>query len=89
MNKQIEEMAKVIYDEFGTMVVAEADANAIAVHLTRHGYRKQIDGEWEHVEGTMFRKASHRCTSCGHEIVAQANQPNYCPNCGAKMKKES
>ena len=43
MNKQIEEMAKVIYDEFGTMVVAEADATAISVHLTRNGYCKASD----------------------------------------------
>ena len=39
-NEQIEDMAKVIYDEFGTMVVAEADAIAIAAHLTRNNYRK-------------------------------------------------
>lgn len=42
MNKQIEEMARVIFDEFDGLI-AEADATSIAVHLARKGYRKSTD----------------------------------------------
>lgn len=55
MNEQIEEMAKAIYDEFGTMVVAEADAIAIAVHLTRNDYRKASDVAKEILEKLVER----------------------------------
>ena len=44
-------------------------------------------GEWEiyfNSSGTLMRK----CTRCGHEFNQNSDAQNFCPNCGADMRKQ-
>lgn len=70
-------------DEFYNRAFDTVDAMPSADVAPRSG------GEWIAVPETMAMRASYKCSNCNHRIGVQANQPNYCPNCGAKMKKES
>lgn len=60
------------------------------------GYRKERQGHWFIREYEFFT-----CSECGHdywnscdctkeakERLAEGDTPNYCPNCGSKMKGE-
>ena len=62
--------------------------------LYNAGYRKQSEGHWCIIEYEFFT-----CSECGHyhwnscdstaearERLAKGDAPNFCPNCGAKMK---
>lgn len=42
-DKQIEEMAKMLYDYFGTMILTETDSEIISRYLYKIGYRKASD----------------------------------------------
>lgn len=78
--KQIEEMALDLYELSGTF-----DENYIAERLYEMGYRKQIEGEW------IKRNHSCYCSICGGEhgfAFTTGSAHNYCPNCGAHMRKE-
>lgn len=46
-----------------------------------------VDGEWEYT-GDMFNEGNLVCSKCGHKIDV-ADKSNFCPNCGADMRKES
>ena len=87
MEKQIEEMAKVIREadilcgdcgQYGDTYCAEA----IAKVLTENGYRKQSEGEWIEVENVFLYR--YKCSLC--ENVMLGKMKNFCPNCGARMK---
>ena len=102
MNKQIEEMAKVVnemdernahyYDKFMQECEAFADADTIAKVLYNAGYRKQSEGEW--VYNTDDFTPKQRCTVCGYNKPILAGEgviqepKHFCPNCGARMRKE-
>ena len=103
MNKQIEEMAKVLCNNCAgkesPCTVAKSGAMCKSIQreaeaLYNAGYRKQSEGEWFIREYEYFT-----CSECGHdhytgcEYTKQAKErlengeyPNYCHNCGAKMK---
>lgn len=93
--KQIEEMAKDlcdieckgmkcgICDSYGCEYRMQAEA------LYNAGYRKQRVGEWISNRQTD----EHICNLCG--AIAPVDclkeyfyKSNFCPNCGAKMRKE-
>lgn len=53
------------------------------------GYRKQSEGEWELVRPN----GSYYCSCCGKGIKIKYGERaailwDYCPNCGAHMRKE-
>ena len=54
-----------------------------AEKMTAKGYRKQSEGEWKQVYYSFPRYA---CTNCNH--LYNNKEYKYCPNCGAKMRKE-
>lgn len=61
----------------------------IAEHLYNAGYRKQSEGEWVRQKGSP----EAICSNCGRNVVYQAIDnkwafENFCPHCGAKMRKE-
>lgn len=66
----------------------------VAEHLYNAGYRKQSEGEWigeadGYADGELVYDVWH-CSECNHCIDDGTDDadllPNYCPNCGAKMK---
>ena len=78
--KQIEEMAKIIYDNRPIPEIWQEDAEEIANILYNAEYRKQSEGEWiRHKEDCLYNK----CSICSYE---HCREDNFCPNCGAKMK---
>ena len=52
------------------------------------GYRKQSEGEW--IATGIFELdniySGWKCSVCGY--IFCWNKTNYCPNCGARMRKE-
>ena len=99
MNKQIEEMARVIEEascgygvdgchrcEFDGKEEFSCAEMRIAKALYNAGYRKQIEGEW--ADKNVFF-AIFKCSICGEENSykdGRAFLSNFCPNCGAKMR---
>ncbi len=97
MEKQIEEMAKVIEETERKKMDSHCDLPSVeeyATDLYTAGYRKQSEGEWVIVEYEYVT-----CSKCGHyhwsgcdstaeakERLAKGDVPNFCPNCGASMK---
>ena len=94
--KQIEEIAKYLcksYSPYCSMCpdcYAEEEATA----LYNAGYRKQSEGEWigeadGYADGELVYDVWH-CSECNHCIDDGTDDadllPNFCPNCGAKMK---
>ena len=95
MEKQIEEMAKVI-DEFTEPLSArdihKADfSEKFAKHLYNAGCRKQSEGEWKsHSEFNIILHADiHLGYICSRCNKGADYNTNFCPNCGAKMKGEN
>jgi rubrerythrin len=65
--------------------------------LYEAGYRKQSEGEWigeadGYADGELVYDVWY-CSECNHCIDDGTDDadllPNYCPNCGAKMKGEN
>lgn len=49
--------------------------------------KQRPQGEWKiyvNSGGTIMRK----CMRCGHEFNDNSDAKNFCPNCGADMRKE-
>ena len=93
--KQIEEMAKIACVGFregdceNCKSVGICSSYTISEKLYNAGYHKQSEGEW--IEQVRVSKEGkpllrhYKCNLCG---VYLATQAKYCPNCGAKMRKE-
>ena len=99
MNKQIEEMAFNLIMATSPLGVKDLtkqfDYETVAKDLYElYGWRKQVEGEWFIPEYEYLA-----CSECGEyyytgcDSTAEAKGrladgicPNYCPNCGAKMK---
>ena len=49
-----------------------------------------VDGEWELVDDTFDEMKDYKCNLCG-QLCAMSiyKMMNFCPNCGADMRKES
>ena len=71
-----------------------SDAIARIGNLPCEGYRRQSEGEWigdadGYADGEFVYDVWH-CSECNHCIDDGTDDaellPNYCPNCGAKMK---
>lgn len=63
----------------------------VAKEIINHGYRKQSVGEWKtNIPATIrvFETNSVTCSLCGHGGGGSIDKPypNFCPNCGARMK---
>ena len=82
-NKQIEEIKECIDTVYGAdCAYFDVDGFAIANEIYEAGYRKQIEGEW-----IVESEHSIRCSECCFNRAAIKMPLDYCPNCGAKMKK--
>ena len=100
MNKQIEEMAEMLEiienarETYANDVTDHTENEYIREWLLNACYRKQSEGEWYISEYEYLT-----CSECGDsyytgcdstaeakERLAEGKCPNYCPNCGAKMK---
>ena len=89
--KQIEEMSSEIREAVNGC--SSYWSEVIAEHLFEQGYRKQIIGEWQ---SELVKKCDWKgkkrdyyqpnsCSLC-HEAVVKRTP--FCPNCGARMRKE-
>ena len=87
MNKQIEEMTKILTKcacECEDCICSEKEHAEI---FYKAGYRKQAEGEWiaDEVESdcpTHFF-TNHTCSVCGNH---EQDRSPYCRECGARMK---
>ena len=92
--KQIEEMAIVIFESSPLPGMWMSHTRIIAEVLYNEGWRKQSEGEWVgeadgYADGELVYDVWH-CSECNHCIDDGTDDPdllpNFCPNCGAKMK---
>lgn len=45
-----------------------------------------VYGEWEYIHDTFSKR---KCKECGYiEVIVDGMADNFCPNCGATMRKE-
>lgn len=54
--------------------------------------RENVPGEWKYVEGGELATDGYYCTACGkgfHVHVPYFAEFNFCPNCGAVMRREA
>lgn len=63
---------------------------AIATELYHMGYQKQVEGEWIGIEYDGYADGYpvydvFECSVCGNEWRGD-EPPNFCPDCGTKMK---
>jgi rubrerythrin len=93
MNKQIEEMTKVIEETERKKMDTHCDLPSVeeyATDLYNAGYRKQRDGEWVlYKPRRENRNATYKCSVCGKlcsSYYNDAGEWKCCPHCGAKMK---
>ena len=101
MNKEIEEMAKIILQgeldrnrgyldcsEFPTNLVIQVGMQRLAgaKALVNAGYRKQKVGRWELQREPNGKPYFFRCSVCDTDMIKVAS--NFCPHCGAKMEGE-
>ena len=82
--KQISEMA---------YIVARTDdtcrASSIALALYGAGYHKQKEGEWEQRTDAVGFVRCSVCKDCNvYDEWLDGKKWNYCPHCGAHMRKE-
>ena len=95
MNKQIEEMARVISEYHEAWKHGGGDwKRGLAEALYNADYRKQIVGEWITQKRPLSGDYAITCSCCGYrEHRGPAWNPSwvvhkFCPNCGARMRKE-
>ena len=79
--KQIEEIANVIYDDPNAYdTYWRSHCEQLAETIYNAGYRKQSEGRW------IFKGTAYGCSLCGEGVIAPIDK--YCRNCGARMKGE-
>lgn len=47
-----------------------------------------LEAKWELVQSELFRFETYSCSYCHHRETNYLKLPNFCSNCGARMKKE-
>lgn len=87
--KQIEKMAKIIYDNRPIPEIWQEEAEEIAHILYNAGYRKQSEGEWETIPDysrslITYRHICSVCKTFYKDIRSRGH--TYCHECGSKMK---
>jgi hypothetical protein len=84
--KQIEEIANVIYDDPNDYdTYWRSHCEQLAETIYNAGYRKQREGKWiARKDEGLFGKEYYECSNC-HSRNPTIKY-NYCKNCGAKMK---
>lgn len=93
--KQIEEMAKDIY-EYGRTYndcVYKCEEDIAEYLITEKSYRKERRGEWVSIGRLNGKKVCSNCKypqpykkiKAGYHLL---DDVKYCPNCGARMKGE-
>lgn len=102
-NKQIEEIVNIMNNadpHYDCKDVRCADCEFFFIDkscyaakaLYTAGYRKQSEGEWiEHEDdwcGTFYTCSVCKCDWTTIDGTPQENNMRYCPECGAKMRKE-
>ena len=51
--------------------------------------RDRLKGEWiMHVDDLFPCESTQECSVCHAEQLINGNDDNFCPNCGADMRKE-
>ena len=67
--------------------MGKIERNFLADHLIANGVTVQERGNWEDDHGDYVCSCCHTVFSddllC--LVHGESNEPNYCPNCGAKM----
>ena len=95
MENQIEEIAKILADNFNAYdgkKYEPYDFEWCAYMLQEKDYRKIEQGEWVIQDKEPRKiKSEAKCSICGRDVVYQIIDnkwqfENYCPHCGAKMK---
>ncbi len=81
-----------IQDYADECIWKKARVENCALSLSKKGYRKQSEGEWE-FEFTLDEDDFYKCSICGRQVVinglcTERNPAKHCPycHCGAKMK---
>ena len=84
-----------LFEELTGAGIAPEDAEKAADVIAERGYRRERNAAW--VRDKEYASKNHvrwRCTDCGHwqsakrhDVSEQIFYMNYCPFCGAKMKK--
>lgn len=97
MNKQIEEMAKDIWDALPDYEHNFRDCRDAAERMLTIGYRKQEQGECEYCKTgeekcqtctEFYKNTDDRCSGYDDGKCIKYTPVKYCFNCGAKMKGE-
>lgn len=97
-NEQIERMAESICMEYADGICSanhficdhNCEYKIIASQFYSKGYRKVERGEWEEINDGIAETV-YRCTVCNEEFYFESGvtiYANFCPNCGADMRKE-
>ena len=91
INEERTEIAQTIADNFGYMdeKYDASDFEWAALQVQLKGYRKQSEGEW--IQQPIPYEDEIVCTVCGanFNVIDNCTEKfNYCPNCGAEMRKE-
>lgn len=60
--------------------------HSLADYLISHGVVVREKGEWVNRKGAFWTSA--QCSSCGERQLVSDEGMNFCPNCGADMRKE-
>lgn len=95
--EQIKEMARdlqdcIDYDEWAAREYGETyvDYDSTAFNMVKLGYHKQVEGEWVDQYQGMYENQLYKCSVCGETAFHDDKRwflTNYCPNCGARMKR--
>ena len=95
--KQIEEIANVIYDDPNCYdTYWRSHCERLAETIYNAGYRKQSEGEWidePHFAQRGLKGKYYVCSKCNVCVPTIVELPlnmwHYCPNCGAKMRGDT
>ena len=81
------EQSGACFDCFPVAGYEKDEIEKIASHLISHGVTVQECGHWEDDHGDYVCSCCH--TAFTDDLLwlvrGESNEPNYCPNCGAKM----
>lgn len=84
------ESQNIPYDDYISVTIRSA-MEAVKEQPTAD-VRENVKGEWikpiSHGDVLSYGKAYYECDQC-HKVAFFGNEMNFCPNCGADMRRES